>query len=94
MLADIAELCVTITPHFKNEPEKARLVQGVIGSLGFTEVGLPYPLTAKYHMCLCGLPTENIARNRKSEELTDYAKSCIGQMKLVTDKLEAYLLEK
>ena len=80
--------------NFKSEPEKAKLVQGVIGSLGFTEVGLPYPLTAKYHMCLCGLPTENIARNRKSEELTDYAKSCIRQMKLVTDRLEAYLLEK
>ena len=80
--------------NFKSEPEKARLVQGVIGSLGFTEVGLPYPLTAKYHMCLCGLPTENIARNRKSEELTDYAKSCTRQMKLVTDRLEAYLAEK
>ena len=68
--------------------EKADLVQSVIGTFGFTEVGLPYPLTAKYHMGLCGIKTENIARNRKSEELTDYAKDCMKQMKYATDALE------
>ena len=77
--------------NFKNEPEKAELVQSVIGTFGFTEVGLPYPLTAKYHMNLCGIATENIARNRKSEELTDYAKSCMKQMKLATDYLESII---
>jgi hypothetical protein len=71
--------------------EKADLVQSVTGTFGFTEVGLPYPLTAKYHMNLCGIKTENIARNRKSEELTDYAKGCMKQMKLATDNLEKYL---
>jgi len=63
----------------------------VIGTFGFTEVGLPYPLTAKYHMNLCGIPTENIARNRESCELTDYGRSCMKQMKLATDSLENYL---
>ena len=71
--------------------EKADLVQSVTGTFGFTEVGLPYPLTAKYHMNLCGIKTENIARNRKSEELTDYAKGCMKQMKLATDNLEKHL---
>lgn len=71
----------------------ADIVQSIIGNLGFTEVGLPYPLTAKYHMNLCGIPTENIARNRNAEELTEYAKSCIRQMKLVTDTLEKKLEE-
>ncbi len=71
--------------------EKADLVQSVTGTFGFTEVGLPYPLTAKYHMNLCGLPTENIARNRKSEELGEYAMSCMRQMKLATDSLEKWL---
>ena len=71
--------------------DKADLVQSVIGTFGFTEVGLPYPLTAKYHMNLCGIKTENIARNRKPEELTNYGKSCIKQMKLATDKIEKYL---
>jgi len=63
----------------------------VIGTFGFTEVGLPYPLTAKYHMNLCGIPTQNLARHRKSGELTDYAKSCMMQMKLATDTLERSL---
>lgn len=71
--------------------EKADLVQSVTGTFGFTEVGLPYPLTAKYHMNLCGIKTENLARNRKSNELTDYAKSCMKQMKLATDNLEKLL---
>lgn len=75
------------------ESEKADLVQSITGTFGFTEVGLPYPLTAKYHMNLCGIPTTNIARNRKSEELTDYAKSCMEQMKHATDNLEKMLNE-
>ena len=73
--------------------KKAELVQSVTGTFGFTEVGLPYPLTAKYHMNLCGIPTTNIARNRYSEELTDYAKSCMEQMKTATDHLEKMLNE-
>lgn len=73
--------------------EKADLVQSVTGTFGFTEIGLPYPLTAKYHMNLCGINTENIARNRSSHELTEYAKSCMEQMKLATDSLEK-LIEK
>jgi len=77
--------------HFETEPQKAELVQAVIGTFGFTENGLPYPLTAKYHMNLCGLPTPNVARNRKSEELTAYSQSCMQQMKLVTDHLEQML---
>jgi 4-hydroxy-tetrahydrodipicolinate synthase len=77
--------------NFEKDPKTADLVQSVIGTFGFTEVGLPYPLTAKYHMNLCGLPTENLARNRKSEELTDYGRSCMRQMKLATDALEHML---
>lgn len=75
----------------ENEPEKAELLQAVIGAFGFTENGLPYPLTAKYHMNLCGIPTENTARNRRSEELNGYSKSCIKQMKFATDYLETVL---
>ncbi len=71
--------------------EKADLVQSVIGTFGFTESGLPYPLTAKYHMNLCGIETENVARNRKSEEMSEYAKNCMKQMKLATDTLEEFL---
>ena len=79
--------------NYDTLPQKAELIQSVIGTFGFTEVGLPYPLTAKYHMSLCGIPTENIARNRKSEDMTDYAKDCMKQMKLATDYLEKIINE-
>ena len=72
--------------HYRTE--NAELIQSVLGSLGFTEAALPYPLTAKYHMGLCGIPTELIARCRRSEELTEYAKSCVAQMKRLTDDFE------
>lgn len=77
--------------HFETEPEKAEFLQGIIGTFCFTEGGLPYPLSAKYHMKLCGIPTENLGRNRKSEELTDYHRLCLAQMKKSTDALEAWL---
>lgn len=77
--------------NYASDPEKADLLQSVLGTFGFTEGGLPYPLTAKYHMNLCGIETQNIARNRKSEELTDYARSCMQQMKLATDYFEDLL---
>ena len=83
------KLYAWLSKNYKTET--ADLVQSVIGTFGFTEVGLPYPLTAKYHMNLCGIPTENLSRNRKSEDLTEYAKSCMKQMKLATDEMEKYL---
>lgn len=75
------ELYAWLCENFNKDAQKAELIQSLIGTVGFTEVGLPYPLTAKYHMCLEGIPTENIARNRKSSELTEYAKDCIKQMR-------------
>ena len=79
--------------NFEKEPEKADLVQSVIGTFGFTEVGLSYPLSAKYHMNLCGIPTNLLARHRHTSEFTNYGKSCMNQMKLATDTLEKYLKE-
>ena len=74
--------------NFSNEAEKAERLQGFIGTFGFTEAGLPYPLSAKYHMNLCGMPTENIARNKDSALLTEYVKDCVRQMKTATDSIE------
>lgn len=74
--------------NFEKEPEKADLLQSFLGTAGFTEAGLPYPLTAKYHMNLTGITTANVARNRKSEELTAYAKDCMAQMKRMSDYFE------
>lgn len=74
--------------NFEKEPEKAELIQSFIGTFGFTEGGLPYPLTAKYHMNLCGIPTECITRKPDGGVMTEYAKSCIVQMKKASDYLE------
>jgi len=79
------ELYNWLCENFEREPEKAELLQSFLGTAGFTEVGLPYPLIAKYHMNLVGIPAENVGRTRKSEELTPYAKDCMGQMKILSD---------
>ena len=77
--------------NYEKEPEKAQLVQSVIGTFGFIENGLPYPLTAKYSMNLCGNPTEVTARSKPGETLSDYGKGCVEQMKVATDYLEKLL---
>lgn len=45
----------------------------------------------EYYMNLCGNPKNNLARNRKSIELTDYGRSCMEQMKLATDTFKKNL---
>lgn len=77
--------------NFDKEPEKAELIQSFIGTFGFTEVGLPYPLTAKYHMNLCGIPTECTTRKPNGGDMTEYAKSCMRQMKTASDYLETII---
>lgn len=85
------QLYTWLCSNFEKEPEKAEVVQALLGTIGFTEGGMPYPLTAKYHMGLEGIPTENVARNRKPEELTDYMKDCTRQMKILCDHFYAEL---
>ena len=81
-------LYVWLCENYEKESEKAKDLQSLLGTIGFTEGGLPYPLTAKYHMRLEGIPTENIARNRPSEALTGYAKDCTEQMRRLTKLFE------
>ncbi len=78
--------------NYENNQKAAELVQAFIAIFGFIETGLAYPLTAKYHMNLCGIKTNNIARNRDSKELTPYAKSCMKQMKMATDYIEQKII--
>jgi len=76
---------------YKSNVEEAKKLQAVIGLLGFTEAGIPYPLSAKYHMTLSGIETNLITRNPNCKPLTDYSKSCVEQMKFLTDNLEHQL---
>ncbi len=75
------EWYVWLCDHYGDDPQKAELIQAMIGMAGFIENGLPYPLTAKYHMCLEGIPTNQYSRNRKGEALTPYGKNCVEQMR-------------
>ena len=77
------ELYVWLCSHYLEMPEKAELLQALLGTAGFTENGLPYPLTAKYHMCLEGIPTVNHSRSCKDEALTPYVRACVEQMRLL-----------
>ena len=43
------------------QPEKAELLQSMLGTFAFMEVPQPYPLSAKYHMNLCDIPTNILA---------------------------------
>lgn len=78
-------LYVWLCHNHENEPEKAKLLQNFFTMSGFTEVGLPYPLTAKYHMCLEGIETELSTRKPDGGILTDYAKDCIRQMRALAN---------
>lgn len=79
--------------NYNRSPENAEILQSIIGTFGFTEIGLSYPLTAKYNMSLCGIETNNITRNKNVGKLTEYEKSCIKQMKSATDYIEKILLQ-
>jgi len=77
--------------NYKTEPEKAKRLQEFLCMSGFTENGLSYPLSAKYHMCLEGIPTENLARNKESNTFTDYGRACMHQMRSLSQYFEAML---
>lgn len=77
--------------HWRSDPVKAEAVGAAVGMLGFTEGGLPYPLTAKYSMTLSGIPTEFTARSRPGTVLSRYDRDCVEKMKLLTDRMEREL---
>lgn len=84
-------LYVYLCEHYAETTDTVEALQALLGTVGFTESGMPYPLTAKYHMCLEGIPTENIARNRPSEALTGYMKDSTEQMRLLSHACERAL---
>lgn len=70
------------------ESESAEILQGFLTLSGFTENALPYPLTAKYHMCLEGIETELITRKPGASVIRDYDKSCIDQMRNLAENFK------
>lgn len=72
------------------EPE-ADWMQSILSAFGFTAETFAYPLNAKYHMNLCGILTESIARSCVADPRTEYMKMNLQQMKFAADRLEEYL---
>ena len=81
-------LYAALVSEFQKGSPLAGKIQDFVGNLGFTEVGLPYPLSAKYHMGLCGMPSADIARNRVGVTMDAQARGCMEQMKRATDTFE------
>jgi 4-hydroxy-tetrahydrodipicolinate synthase len=76
------ELYVWLMRNWRSEPEKAELVQSFLG----TERQL-YPVNAKYHMQLCGLPVNLHCRNKDENGLTPTLKLEVEQVKRMGEHL-------
>ena len=83
------ELYSWLCENYEKEQEKAEVIQNLLGTCGFTENGLPYPLTAKYHMCLEGIETALITRKPDGGNMSDYAKDCVKQLRMLSKYFEA-----
>lgn len=86
-------LYVWLCHNYESHKEKAEILQSFFCMSGFTEVGLPYPLTAKYHMCLEGISTELITRKPDGGVVTEYTKDCIEQMRALADNFKKFIGE-
>ena len=85
------KLYAWLAQNYEKEPSTAEKVQSLIGLLGYTESGIPYPLSAKYHMTLAGIETNLITKNPACKPLSEYNMDSVRQMKLLTDEAEKFL---
>lgn len=88
------QLYVWLCENYEKQPQMAELIQSLLGTAGFMEGGLSYPLTAKYHMCLEGISTTIHTRNKNAPELTAYAKSCVAQLRTLCNYFAAKIDER
>ncbi len=79
------QLYAWLCENYERLPQQAAFIQSIICTAGFVESGVSYPLSAKYHMCLEGIPTCLTARSAAGHVFSDYEKSCVKQLKLFTD---------
>ena len=85
------ELYVWLCKNYNSE--KADLLASFLSVSCFTENGISYPLSAKYHMNLEGIPTEIITRNKGARPLDKYSKDCVEHLKTVADYFKTLLEE-
>lgn len=77
--------------HYAEESETVERVQALLCSTAFIEAGLPYPLTAKYHMNLEGIHMPVRSRSVFGSDWSHYAEECVDQLRLLTKAAEKEL---
>ena len=87
------QLYAWLCKNFEKEPQKAELLSDFLSVSCFTENGLSYPLSAKYHMCLEGIKTELITRKEGAPVFNKYGEDCVKQLKNLADYFEKLILE-
>ncbi|HBL41410.1 MAG TPA: dihydrodipicolinate synthase family protein [Ruminococcaceae bacterium] len=78
------EIYAWLCKNFEKDPEKAELVQSVLGYFSVTERQV-YPINAKYYLGLDGLNLGYTSRARSVDEFGESSRMEIQQMKVVTD---------
>lgn len=73
------ELYGYLCGHFADEKEKCEILQAVICMTAFTEC-LAYPVTAKYHHSMHGVPMALQTRTRFASQLKEYDRLVVEQM--------------
>ena len=72
------DVVVWLCKNYEKYPEVAERVQEFFSMYAFTEC-MHYPITAKYHMNLVGVPMELDTRWKNKKECTEYEKMVIRQ---------------
>ena len=81
------QLYVWLYKNYKTDTDVVRRLNSFICTSGFTENGIPYPISAKYHMCLEGIDTVLSAR-KPCKEFTEYDKYCTENMRILASVFE------
>jgi 4-hydroxy-tetrahydrodipicolinate synthase len=81
------QLYVWLYKNYKTDMDVVRRLNSFICTSGFTENGIPYPISAKYHMCLEGIDTVLSAR-KPCKEFTEYDKYCTENMRILASVFE------
>ena len=85
------ELYVKLYEIYKTEPEKAALIQAMIGTLSMAECQC-YPVNAKYYLSLEGLNINIDSRSRSKADFGPSRKAEIEEMRDLTLAFEASIL--
>lgn len=74
-----SDLYVWLCQNWQTQPEKAEKIQALLTAMSLYE-SQNYPLNAKYHMNLVGVPMEVATRNRGAQPMNELQKDMVRQI--------------